>query len=744
MAKKKAKATQPKRRPKAKEAPASRSMAPKTQATKSKAAEELVRGAPRDASVDHSQPTAYQRHKERARQRQAEQSQEGRDIAPDMPSVSDPELRIKVSRSLRAFCELCLPDRFTMGWSPDHLKAIAKMERAIFQGENFAIAMPRGTGKTTLVIACVIWAILCGHKRYVALIGADRDAATKLLQGIKVELETNDKLLELFPEAIHPIRRLDGIANRCRGQIFQGDRTYIGWTAKAIQFATIPARGEPTGTASGAIIETAGIRGKVRGMQTALPTGQIARPDMFVVDDPQTDASAKSRTQVKSRLDVITGTCPGLAGPGKSISGFVTCTVIAEDDVADQILNPQKFPDYQGERFQLVYQWPTEIDLWEQYSTIYRESMATGKGLKRCNAFVMANWDRLHAGSKVAWEDRKKSDEVSPLQHAYNLCLRLGDTFWSEYQNLPRSLDDAEDLLTVDQIQQRTNGYPRGCVPPDANLLTAFIDVQNECLYYVVLAVQTATFSAWVIDYGTWPEQTANYFTKRTIGKKLSTKYGGGREGRLRAGILALLDHICQRDWLMPDQATPMRISQVGIDAAWGPATRIVQSAAIESDHRAIVLPTFGRPLEAKDLPMDLWKPKPGERLGIGYSIRPRQGGGVYGLLDANYWKSFVHARLATEIGDAGSLSLFHPGELVTTHRMIAEHCRAESRNETTKGTRTVHIWTHELPKADNDLLDCLAGALAMAGIKGARLADITMTRTTTRRKKRRPTRLIT
>ncbi len=219
-----------------------------------------------------------------------------------------------------------------------------------------------------------------------ALIGADRDAAQKLLQGIKVELETNDILLDLFPEAIHPIRRLEGIANRCRGQIYHGDRTYIGWTAKSIQFASIPARGEPTGTASGAIIETAGIRGKVRGMQTALPSGQIARPDLFVVDDPQTDASAKSRTQVKSRLDVITGTCPGLAGPGKSISGFVTCTVIVEDDVADQILNPQKFPDYQGERFQLVYQWPTEIDLWEQYSTIYRESMATGKGLKRCNA----------------------------------------------------------------------------------------------------------------------------------------------------------------------------------------------------------------------------------------------------------------------------------------------------------------------------------------------------------------------
>ncbi len=298
--------------------------------------------------------------------------------------------------------------------------------------------------------------------------------------------------------------------------------------------------------------------------------------------------------------------------------------------------------------------------------------------------------------------------------------------------------------MSVDEIQKRTHGFERGIVPPGANLLTAFIDVQNECLFWVVLAVQTTTFSAWVIEYGAWPEQTANYFTKRTIAKKLSTRYGGGREGRLRAGILDLLVFLCDRDWSMLDKTTTMRISQVGIDAAWGPATRVVQSAAIETPFRAIVLPTFGRPLEAKDLPMDLWKPKPGERLGIGYSIRPRQGGGVYGLLDANYWKSFVHARLATQTGDNGSLSFFYPGEMTTTHRMIAEHCRAETREETTKGSRTVHVWTHPPPKADNDLFDCLAGALAMAGIKGARLADLTMGRRSTARKRRRPTRLVT
>jgi hypothetical protein len=704
---------------------------------------------PRTPEIERAQPSAaertqttYERHKERAAARQSQISEDGRDIATDLPQITDTDLRIRVAGSLRLFCELCLPERFGLSWSNDHIKALTKMERAVLDGGSFAIAMARGSGKTTMVIAAVLWAILCGHKKYVALIGCDRDAATKLLDGIKVELETNDILLDLFPEAVHPIRRLEGIANRCRGQLFRGERTYIRWTAKHIQFASIPANGEPTGTAIAAIIETAGIRGKIRGMQQALPTGRIARPDAYVVDDPQTDSSADSRKQVKSRLDVITGTCPGLAGPGQKISGFCTCTVIKPDDVADQLLNPQKFPDFQGERFKLIYAWPENTDLWEEYSTIYRESMAMGEGFGRCNAFVRKHWEDMHAGAEVAWDTRHRDDEVSALQHAYNLLFRLGDTFWSEYQNQPTSEEDDEDLLSVDQIQARTNGYERYTISPDANLLTTYIDVQGECLYYVVLASQSRTFSGWIVDYGAWPKQTAVYFTKRTLNRKLSRHYpGAGREGRIKQGILDLVNYLCTREWLMLDQ-TPIRISQIGIDAAWGPATRIVQAAALESPHRSLILPTFGRALEAKDLPMELWTPKPGEQLGIGYSIRPRKGGGTYGLLDVNYWKSFVHSRFSTSPGDKGSLTLFAP-ELVTTHRMLAEHCRSETRSETVyKANRTVQIWTQSASRPDNDLFDCIAGAFAMAGIKGARLGDLTVRKT--RQKKRRETRLVT
>jgi hypothetical protein len=477
-------------------------------------------------------------------------------------------------------------------------------------------------------------------------------------------------------------------------------------------------------------------------MQQALPNGSIARPDMYVVDDPQTDASAASRKQVKSRLDVITGTCPGLAGPGERISGFVAFTVIEENDVADQLLNAEKFPDFHGERFQLVYEWPDNTDLWEEYANVYREAMAMEKGMEPCNMFVKKNWTALHKGSRVAWEERLRSDEVSPLQHAYNLLFRLGDIFWKEYQNSPKSQDDTEDLLSIDEIQQKIHGLPRYCLPPQANQITAMIDVQGECLFYCVLATNKATFDGWILDYGTWPKQRALYFSKSKLGRKLSTEYKGrGLEGRIRQGIMDLVDHLATTDYTMPDGRTKMRIKRLGIDAAWGKTSTIVYACSLESPHRSIMLPTFGRGLDASKLPMEFWTAKPGETLGVGYSIRPRPGGGMYALLDSNYWKSFLHSRWAVALGDRGSLSLFEP-EMLTTHRLFSEHMRSETRSETSNGSRVVPIWTLPDTRPDNDLLDAAAGAFAMAGIEGATLAELTVRRATSTRSRRRRTTL--
>ncbi len=47
-------------------------------------------------------------------------------------------------------------------------------------------------------------------------------------RSIKTELDGNDLLLADYPEVVFPIQALDGIANRCNGQLYKGQRTHIG------------------------------------------------------------------------------------------------------------------------------------------------------------------------------------------------------------------------------------------------------------------------------------------------------------------------------------------------------------------------------------------------------------------------------------------------------------------------------------------------------------------------------------
>lgn len=93
--------------------------------------------------------SGYELMKERARQRNADLSRSGRDIGP-IPEVVDRPRRGAAEASFRRFCDSYFSQTFSMPWSDDHLKVIAKIEQAVLHGGLFAMAMPRGSGKTTL------------------------------------------------------------------------------------------------------------------------------------------------------------------------------------------------------------------------------------------------------------------------------------------------------------------------------------------------------------------------------------------------------------------------------------------------------------------------------------------------------------------------------------------------------------------------------------------------------------------
>ena len=394
----------------------------------------------------------YEKMKKRARARNVALAIAGRDIG-DLPEVANRERKERAASDFCFFCEIYFPLTFHLTWSPDHLKVIAKIEQAVLRGGLFAMAMPRGSGKTTICECACIWAVLNGHRDFVCLIGSDEGHAMDMLESIKMEFDGNDLLLEDFPEVVFPIQALDGIANRCNGQLYQGERTHIGWTAREVVLPTMPGS-----NASGAIIKVAGITGGIRGMKYKRADGRTVRPSLVVLDDPQTDESARSLSQCATRERILAGAVLGLAGPAKKISGIMPCTVIRPSDMADNILSRDKHPEWNGERTKMVYSFPADDKLWAKYAEVRAESMRQGNGGDEATEFYQVNRAAMDEGAVIAWPERFNHDELSAIQHAMNLKLQDEAAFFAEYQNEPLVEDDADnDQLTADQIAAKVN-----------------------------------------------------------------------------------------------------------------------------------------------------------------------------------------------------------------------------------------------------------------------------------------------
>lgn len=656
----------------------------------------------------------YERHRQQVGERNKAIRTAGRDIG-EIPPIADPKRRDECERSFRRFCEVYFAGTFCKAWSNDHLRVLAKSERAILFGDLFAMAMPRGSGKTSIVIAACLWAMLTGEHSFVALIGADEGAASELLESIKTELETNDLLFADFPEACYPIRCLEGIPQR--RLLYRGGSVRMEFTAKAIVLPNIP--GSPS---CEAVVRTSGITGRIRGMSYTRGDGGRSRPSLVVIDDPQTDESAGSVTQCAMRERVLSGAILGLAGPGQKISGIMPCTVIRCGDMADKILDSNKYPQWNGERTKMVYAWPSNQELMREYSDFRSNCQRAGEPAEKYNTFWKERQAELEAGAMVAWLDRKDASDISAIQHAVNLRMDIGPSaFQAEYQNEP--LDDTltTDLLTADQICAKVNGYTRGVIPNDVAHLSAFIDVQGKMLFWAVCGWR-ADFTGYVIDYGAWPEQRRTYYSLADAAPTIADKCPGGLEAGIFKALELLTGQLLGREWPV-DGGQAMKIGRCLIDANWGESTPTVYSFCRQSPHSAILLPTHGRGVKASGSPILLWPSQEGEQVGLNWRIRrttKKHAPIRHGVYDTNFWKSFMHARLFVPIGAKGCLSLFKADP--STHRMLADHLHAEYPVAVESQGRKVSEWQERPNHPDNHWLDCLVGCCVGASVLGAAL----------------------
>ena len=654
----------------------------------------------------------YEIIKERARRRSREASEDARNIAP-VPAVVNPRRKSAACKSFKKFCESYFSDVFYLKWSKIHLAVIEKIERVVNNGEIYALAMPRGSGKTTLFQIAVLWAAITGRVELVVLIAANANRASQLLEDIKIWLETNDKLFEDFPEVCYPIRRLERVALRARGQHIDGEPTRIGWKAAELVFPTV--KGSKS---SGACIRTAGTKGSdLRGLAYTRADGRKVRPSLAFVDDPQTRETAQSATQTDNLEKILKADVLGMAGPGKKIACCVAMTVVAAGDVAERLLDRATNPDFRGERYKLLLSMPTNLDLWDQYRQIRENELQNDGDGSKATAFYKKHRRAMDAGAVSSWSERYNADEISAIQCAMNLYYRDELAFLTEYQNEPPVVDSKIDVITPEMVLDATRD--RGVIPADSHFLTAFIDVHKNLLFWTLCA-WSDRFDGAIINYGTYPEQKRARFTLKDARPTLADVVpGAGLEGQIFGGLSTLTTKLFNFGYTREDGSV-VEVDRLLIDAGWGETTDVIYSFIKNSPFRSKILPSHGRYIGAKSRPFGDYSYRRGDRVGLHWRIPvdSLRNGLRRCLIDTNYWKSFIYARLTTKPGDPARLSLNGNAK---ENALFLDHLTAEKRTPTESDGRRVDEW-EALPNRDNHWFDCLVGCAVGASMQGAKL----------------------
>lgn len=625
-----------------------------------------------------------------------------------IPPPKDPARKARGEKSLLTFAKDYFPRRFKEEFGKPHLELIRSLERIIRHGGLHAVAIPRGYGKTAITDVAVLWAVLYGHRSYVAYFAATGPMARKRIIAVKRELMTNKGLGEDFPEVCKPIRHLKNVSQRAHSATCEGEPTRIIWAASQIVFPTI-AKYPKT---SGAAIECGGLLAASRGLNITTEEGEVRRPDIAILDDPQTRKSAKSRGQTKDREDIINGDLLYLAGHDTTMACACSITIMYDDDLGDRLTDRNRNPQWNGQREKMLIAFPKRMDLWDRYGAMQRAGET-----KQASAFYRKNRKPMDRGGKVTWDGMGDEGEDSPLQHAMNLYYRDRNAFMCEAQGTPEQPDQGDVIvLTAPMILGKRSEFQPLVCPPNTLKITAFADVHKPLLYYAV-AAYGPQMTGQLLTFGAWPDQGKHYWTlttaQRTIQQSLPTL------GTLQAQILAALQNLGRMlaglNIVRPD-GKRQPVDLLMVDANWGETTDQVYQFAAGAP--LPTLPSHGRYYGARHKPLGTSTPEAGANYGQHWMVPPirphRQARAA--IWDTNRWKSDLARAIAAPPGTPGAWYL--PSMPDDHLRMLTEHLLAEKAAKITGPYGDVDEYVL-LPNEDNHLFDCCVGTLVGASILG-------------------------
>ena len=497
-----------------------------------------------------------------------------------IPPCADPKRRKRLEKDdikwlMYYFGKGCgVPDPFTYEFTKQQRDIVQAIRDAMKHGGDQAIAASRGEGKTTIAERLLLKFTLTGELDYSLLLGATAALADGSLDTTKQSLSENDRLAADYPEVCTPVRELQDVPQRAKTQRANGERhdngqpyemaaLHYSWCGQELIFPNTP--GSPS---AGAVIATRGLDSAVRGLKR-----RGKRPRLAVIDDPDTEETARSPEQAKKLEQRIDAAIGGLGGQKRAIGRVMITTLQSRTAVSYRYTDPKQKPSFKGRRYRFLIHPPTRIDLWDEYVGLRKIDLQRRDAAetdidpfaRRSHRFYLDNRAEMDAGAVVSnpnrFDDSPLPDgskkEVSALQHYYNQVADKSPEYAAtELDNdPPEESAIAESDLTPLRIQRQVSGLDRRIIPAGTICITQGIDVRKVALHWVVRAWQ-ADGTGYVIDYG--------------VHQVYGTVYGSdvGADAAITAAICNRMDVARTTVYAMPDGQT-MPIDLTLIDAGW-------------------------------------------------------------------------------------------------------------------------------------------------------------------------------
>lgn len=649
-------------------------------------------------------------------ERKAKKRAAARDIQLELPE--DAIRRRDCLQDPVTFLRTYFAETFSQPFTSDREAMLLSIIDAAKYGGDFAIAGPRGEGKTRIAMYGALYLMIAGLSPFPIIIGKSQTKAVNELKTIKERLQQSELLIADFPEVGIPFREVGGWSSRARMQTVAGSTTNLEIAADHLIFPTIAQEQLPLGwdsempsVANGQIMSSLGIDGPIRGTNY-----RDRRPTLAILDDIENKESATSEAIIESNENVIEKDIGGLGAGGRRVSRVMLCTTQNRQCIAYRYTDRKQKPSWNGVRFRKMVTPPAQMDLWQQYIELrVNRDGDEDPDAREAFRFYEANREQMDAGCEISnpysYDTRTASDgkpiELSAIQAYYNRVSDFGaDAVATEDDNDPPKQEGPQGIgLTANLVTSRLSGLDRRQLPANTASVTAAIDLGKYQCHWVIAAWWKGAGGC-IVDYGV----AEVYGTDRSLDNEAS-------EPQIYKTLLNWRDELLQKK-LVDAAGVERRVDSVFVDA--GTFTNAAYKFVRDVGNPFHASKGIGNYRERK-------KSTATTKAGDNMHAELLSAANLWLFeLNTDYWKQWVHERFLAPTFDEenmlrkGSLSLFNlQGN--RKHLSYAQHIVAEELvSEFKEGKGAKNYWM--VHNANNHWLDATYNAAAAARFTGIHL----------------------